>query len=98
MNFTIAGVSLPVWVLWILIGFFEALIVSKMLSSRRILFMDSVIGIVFAALGGFLTTCYLGSTAMELFLISILGAIFFAGVALWITGLIFYKDEKKMEK
>ena len=75
-----------VWIVWALIGAFEALAAQRCLGGKRILLFDLTIGIVAALIGGYLSICYLGSTPMQLFLISILSAIFASFIVLWIAG------------
>ncbi len=86
-----------IWVAWILIGLFEGLTAARMFGRKRIVFMDCVVGMVAAAIGGILSTNFIGDTPIQLFLVSILGAIFFSAAALWIVGVIFYKNEENQE-
>lgn len=88
--------GLLIWLVWALIGLFEGLAASKVLGGRRIVFMDSVVGIVAAVIGGFLSTNFFGDTPIQLFLVSILAAIFASAAVLWLVGTIFYKDSEKM--
>lgn len=73
-----------VWLVWVLIGVFGALAAQRF-SGRHTLFFDMIIAIVASCLGGYLSTCFLGDTPLQLFLISVLAAIFFAAGALWLT-------------
>lgn len=98
---TLASISpghagLLIWLVWGLIGLFEGLVASRVLGGRRILFMDIVVGIVAAVLGGILSTNFVGDTPVQLFLLSILAAIFFSALVLWLVGALFYKNEEEM--
>lgn len=84
-----------VWLVWGLIGLFEGMAASRVLGGNRILFLDAVIGIVAGGLGGIFTTNFIGDTPIQLFLVSILGVVFFSAAALWIVGLIFYRNSEK---
>lgn len=88
--------GLLIWLVWGLIGLFEGLVASRVLGGRRILFMDIVVGIVAAVLGGILSTNFIGNTPVQLFLLSILAAIFFSALILWLVGALFYKNEEEM--
>lgn len=79
-----------------MIGLFEGLVASRVLVGRRILFMDIVVGIVAAVLGGILSTNFIGDTPVQLFLLSVLAAVFFSALILWLVGAIFYKNEEEM--
>lgn len=98
---TLAAISpghagLLIWFVWALIGLFEGLLAARVLGGRRILFMDIVVGVVAAVLGGILSTNFVGDTPVQLFLLSVLAAIFFSALVLWIVGAIFYKNEEEM--
>ena len=85
-----------IWVVWALIGIFEALMANRLAGMRRALAFDIIIGIAAAVLGGFLSTRFLGDTPMQLFLVSVLGAVFFGAAVLWFAGWLmnhFRKDE-----
>ncbi|MDE6574801.1 MAG: hypothetical protein K2L84_05685 [Muribaculaceae bacterium] len=75
-----------VWIVWALIGAFEALAAQKCVGGKRVLLFDLTIGIVAAVIGGYLSICYVGSTPIQLFLISVLGAVFASFIGLWIVG------------
>lgn len=90
--------GIVIWIVWVLIGLFEGLVASKVLGGRRIAFLDAVVGIVSAAIGGILSTNFIGDTPMMLFLTSVLAAIFASALALWLVGLIFYKDSEDMDR
>lgn len=98
---TLAAISpghagLLIWFVWALIGLFEGLLAARVLGGRRILFMDIVVGVVAAVIGGILSTNFVGDTPVQLFLLSVLAAIFFSALVLWIVGAIFYKNEEEM--
>ena len=88
--------GLLVWVLWALLGALVALFAQRLTGGKRSLLFDIVIGVVAGVLGGRLSIGFLGDSPMQLFLISILSALFFAIVALWITAAL-YKHFKKDE-
>ena len=98
---TLAAISpghagLLIWLVWAMIGLFEGLVASRVLGGRRILFMDIVVGIVAAVPGGILSTNFIGDTPVQLFLLSVLAAVFFSALILWLVGAIFYKNEEEM--
>ena len=79
------AIGLLVWVLWALIGAVAALLTSRFTGGRHSVWFDIIIAAVAAVLGGFLSVQFLGDTPMQLFLISILGAVFASAVAMWIV-------------
>lgn len=88
MNMTPDNIGWLIWLVWALLGVFEALVARRYMGGRPIFLFDLVISVVAAVLGGFLSTQTLGDTPVQLFLISVLGAIFFGAAALFITGLL----------
>ena len=96
MNVSAGHIGLLVWVVWLLIGLFAALVAQRYTGGRRTFLFDLIIGVVASVLGGYLSTRFLGDTPVQLFLVSVLGAVFFAAAALWVTGSLasrFRKDE-----
>lgn len=84
-----------IWLVWAAVGVVGAA-VCRSWTGRRTFLFDLVIGVVAGLSGGFLTTCFIGGGAVQLFLLSVLSAVFFVVVALWITGALiahFRKDE-----
>ena len=77
--------GIVIWLVWAVIGLVAAL-VAKRVTGRGTLFFDVIIGVVAALLGGTLSVSYVGGGPVQLFLISVLGAIFFAAAALLLTG------------
>ncbi len=64
---------------------------------RRSLWFDIIIGAVSAVIGGYLSTQYLGNTAMQHFLVSILAAVFSAALMMWVVGGLIAYFRKKEE-
>lgn len=87
-----------VWLLWALIGVLCALITSRFTGGRRSVWFDIIIAVVSAVLGGYLSTQFLGDTPTQLFLISILAAIFSAGIMMWIVGALINHFRKDMDQ
>lgn len=87
-----------VWLLWALIGVFCALVASRFTVGRRSLWFDIIIATVSAVIGGYLSTRFLGDTPMQLFLISIMSAVFSAGIMMWIVGGLINHFRKDMDK
>lgn len=87
-----------VWLLWALIGVFCALLTSRFTGGRRSLWFDIIIATVSAVIGGYLSTRFLGDTPMQLFLISIMSAVFSAGIMMWIVGGLINHFRKDMDK
>lgn len=79
-------VGILIWIIWGLIGVVAALLAQRFMPLRQMLVFNMIISVVAACIGGFLSVQYVGGTTMMLFFISILGAIFFAGIMLWIVG------------
>lgn len=95
MNIGPGSAGVLVWVLWALLGVFEALVAQRTLGGRRMLALDITVGVVASVIGGFLSLCWLDQAPIQMFLISILGAIFFGAAALWIAGAIYFHFTKK---
>lgn len=79
-------VGVLIWIIWGLIGVVSALFAQRFMPYRQMLAFNIIIAVVAACIGGFLSVQYVGGTTMMLFFISILGAIFAAGIMLWIIG------------
>lgn len=87
-----------IWLVWGLIGLFEGVAASRVLGRRRVLFIDIVIGIVSAVLAGILSTNFIGDTPVQLFLVSVMAAIFASALILWIFGMLLYKNEQRFNQ
>lgn len=87
-----------IWTVWGLIGLFEGLVASRVLGRRRVVFIDVVIGIVSAILAGILSTNFIGDTPVQLFLVSVMAAIFTSALVLWIFGILLYKNEERFNR
>ena len=84
-----------IWVVWGAIGVLAGIVSSRFVGPRTVFFCI-IIGVVAAVFGGYLSTCFLGGGAVQLFLLSVLGAVFGAGIVLWIVAALtshFRKDE-----
>lgn len=86
-----------IWLVWVLIGALCAIIASRFPGGRRSLWFDIIIGAVSAVIGGYLSTQYLGNTAMQHFLVSILAAVFSAALMMWVVGGLIAYFRKKEE-
>lgn len=86
MNVSTDHIGWLVWMVWILIGVFASMVAQRYTGGRRTFLFDLVIGVVASVLGGYLSTRFLGDTPVQLFLLSVLGAVFFVAAALWVTG------------
>lgn len=85
-----------IWLVWGAIGVLAGIVSSRFVGPRTVFFCI-IIGVVAAVFGGYLSTCFLGGGAVQLFLLSVLGAVFGAGIVLWIVAALtshFRKDEK----
>ncbi len=80
-----------IWIIWALIGLLGGLYAGMFFGRKRLKATDAIVGTAAAVAGGFLTAHYLGSSPMQLYLVSVLGAVFFAAASLWIIGVIAYK-------
>ena len=84
-----------IWVVWGAIGVLAGIVSSRFVGPRTVFFCI-IRGVVAAVFGGYLSTCFLGGGAVQLFLLSVLGAVFGAGIVLWIVAALtshFRKDE-----
>ena len=93
-----------IWVVWGAIGVLAGIVSSRFVGPRTVFFCI-IIGVVAAVFGGYLSTCFLDVVhvlvqcvkgAVQLFLLSVLGAVFGAGIVLWIVAALtshFRKDE-----
>ncbi len=79
------GIGVLVWLLWALIGAFEALLAARM-SQKRNLVADLVTGVIAGVLGGYFSIHFAGDSPVQRFLISVVGAVFLAAAAMWIMG------------
>jgi|MucameStandDraft_1065616.scaffolds.fasta_scaffold18521_4 uncharacterized membrane protein YeaQ/YmgE (transglycosylase-associated protein family) len=79
------GIGMLVWLLWALIGAFEALLAARM-SQKRNLVADLVTGVIAGVLGGYFSIHFAGDSPVQRFLISVMGAVFLAAAAMWIMG------------
>lgn len=78
--------GLLMWIVWGLIGVAAALVAQRMAGNRQMLAFNIILGIAGGILGGFLSIQVIGDTPMMLVIISVLGAIFGAGILLWIAS------------
>ena len=51
-----------------------------------------------AILAGILSTNFIGDTPVQLFLISVMAAIFASALVLWIFGILLYKNEERFNR
>ena len=79
------GIGVLVWLLWALIGAFEALLAARM-SQKRNLVADLVTGVIAGVFGGYFSIHFAGDSPVQRFLISVVGAAFIAAAAMWIMG------------
>ena len=79
------AIGLLIWLMWALIGVLCALVASRFTGGRRSVWFDIIIAAVASVLGGYLSVQFLGDTPMQLFLLSILAAVFSAAVVMWIV-------------
>jgi len=94
LNVSTDSIGLLVWLLWALIGAFCALCAYRFTGGKRSLLFDMIIAVVSATLGGYLSTQCLGETPMQLFLISVMAAVFSAGIMMWIVGTLITRFSK----
>jgi len=77
-------IGLLIWLVWAVIGIVGGVVASRYMGPRTAVFCI-VIGVVASVLGGYLSTCFIGGGAVQMFLLSVLGAVFSAAVVLWIV-------------
>lgn len=85
MNVGPGNIGLLIWVLWALIGLFEALLAMRMNYRRRAV-VDIIAGVAGGVAGGFFSIDFVGDGPVQRFLVSVLGAVFLAAALLWIAG------------
>lgn len=85
MNVTSGHIGILIWVLWAMIGLFEALLAMRINLDRNKV-VDIIAGVVGAVVGGYFSIDFVGDGPVQRFLVSILGAVFLATVLLWIAG------------
>lgn len=83
------------WFIWALIGVAAALITQRIAAQPGMLVFNIIVGIAGALIGGFLSVQFVGDTPTMLLLISILGAIFGAGILLWITAALYSRFSRR---
>lgn len=83
MNTFTGGMGAMVWLLWLAIGCFSAVVSARYMPGRKIGWI-LLVGAVSAVLGGYLTVNFLGDSPVQLFLLSLLGCVFFCAAALWL--------------
>lgn len=87
------GIGVLVWLLWALIGAFEALLAARMSQKRNLVadlvtgvIADLVTGVIAGVFGGYFSIHFAGDSPVQRFLISVMGAVFLAAAAMWIMG------------
>lgn len=72
------------WVAWIVVGMAVGLMAGRALGGRRVVVIDMLVGIAGACLGGWASDLALGDDTPQLFIISVLVALFVSGGLLWL--------------
>ncbi|MDE6099340.1 MAG: GlsB/YeaQ/YmgE family stress response membrane protein [Muribaculaceae bacterium] len=72
------------WVAWVIVGLAVGLMAGRALGGRRILAVDLLVGLVGACLGGWGCDLALGDDTPQLFIISVLVALFVSGCLIWL--------------
>lgn len=78
-------IGLFVWILWALIGLLVALLTWRF-SDGRVLWIDCLAAVLMSVAGGFFSSHFIGDTPTQLFLISILGSVLGAVLAVLLTS------------
>lgn len=86
MSLSPEKIGLLTWIVWVAIGVVSAVVSRRFMPYRQMLVFNIIIAVVAACIGGYLSVQFVGATPMMMFFISILGAIFGAGVMLWIVA------------
>lgn len=79
-------IGILVWLVWVLIGVFEALLAARIGTMPRKLWLDVFAGAAAAVAGGYFSIDFVGDGPIQRFLISVLGAAFLGAAVLWIVG------------
>lgn len=87
-------ISIWGWAAWIAVGLAVGATVGRVLGGRRVLAIDLLISIAGACLGGWGSSLAIGDGTPQLFIISVLVALFAAGALLWLFNAIWQMFNK----
>lgn len=76
------------WAIWAMIGLVGAIFSDHIFRGRRIMVLDIILGVGGAMLGGYASVKAIGDDSPQLFILSVLVAVFVAWLLLWIAGMI----------
>lgn len=82
------------WLAWIIVGLVVGLMAGRALGGRRVIVIDILISIVGACLGGWGSDLALGDNTPQLFIISVLVALFVSGALLWLFNAVWQMFNK----
>ena len=80
------------WICWASVGLVAGLFTGRAMGGNRIMVIDILISLAGALFGGFGSALAIGFDTPQLFIISVLIALFVAGLSLWVASRAFYKD------
>lgn len=90
------GIGFLVWIIWAVIGLAVAVVAQRIMPDSQSKWFYIIIAVVAAVIGGYLSVQFIGSTPAMLLLLSVLAAVFGAGIMMWIvTALIIHFTPKK---
>lgn len=72
---------------WLAIGAVSAVITAMFAGGRRMLLYDITVGVVSAMAGGWGSVVMMGDNTRQMYIISCLTAVLFAGAALWVFNM-----------
>ena len=72
------------WLIWLLAGLVAGVVAAMAYGGRRLLLYDLLVGGVGALCGGYICAMLEGDDTPQLSIISILCAVFLAGIVLWV--------------
>lgn len=82
------------WAAWIAVGLAIGAMAGRVLGGRRVLVIDLLISMAGACLGGWGSYLAIGDNTPQLFIISVLVALFAAGALLWLFNAIWQMFNK----
>lgn len=72
------------WIVWLVAGLVAGAVAAMAYGGRRLLLYDLLVGAVASLCGGYICAVFEGDDTPQLSIISILCAVFLAGIVLWV--------------
>lgn len=78
------SINIWAWLAWMIIGLILGLVGGRMLGGKRSMMLDIIVGIIGSCAGGWMSMKAMGDNTPQLFITSLLVALFVGGAVLWI--------------